>query len=86
LKVSAKGRTSGIHCAIGVGRRWGRIMDYGPAFELIENASAQGSEEYLTRKISSAVWKRNDPKSLKGLIQRVNSIRRDHVALQHNEG
>jgi starch synthase (maltosyl-transferring) len=61
---------------------------YGPAFELIENVPVrEGSEEYLdSEKYQVRVWNRNDPKSLKGLIRRVNSIRRDHVALQHNYG
>jgi starch synthase (maltosyl-transferring) len=61
---------------------------YGPAFELVENVPVrEGSEEYLdSEKYQVRVWNRNDPKSLKGLIRRVNSIRRDHVALQHNYG
>ena len=61
---------------------------YGPAFELMENVPVrEGSEEYLdSEKYQVRVWNRNDPKSLKGLIRRVNSIRRDHVALQHNYG
>ena len=61
---------------------------YGPAFELGENVPVrEGSEEYLdSEKYQVRVWNRNDPKSLKGLIRRVNSIRRDHVALQHNYG
>jgi starch synthase (maltosyl-transferring) len=61
---------------------------YGPAFELIENVPArEGSEEYLdSEKYQVRVWNRNDPKSLKGLIRRVNSIRRDHRALQHKDG
>jgi starch synthase (maltosyl-transferring) len=47
----------------------------------------EGSEEYLdSEKYQVRVWNRNDPKSLKGLIRQVNSIRRDHVALQHNSG
>jgi starch synthase (maltosyl-transferring) len=61
---------------------------YGPAFELMENVPVrEGSEEYLdSEKYQVRAWNRNDPKSLKGLIRRVNSIRRDHVALQHNYG
>jgi starch synthase (maltosyl-transferring) len=61
---------------------------YGPAFELMENVPVrEGSEEYLdSEKYQVRVWNRNDPKSLKGLIRRVNRIRRDHVALQHNYG
>ena len=61
---------------------------YGPAFELMENVPVrEGSEEYLdSEKYQVRIWNRKDPKSLKGLIRRVNSIRRDHVALQHNYG
>jgi starch synthase (maltosyl-transferring) len=61
---------------------------YGPAFELMENVPVrEGSEEYLdSEKYQVRVWNRNNPKSLKGLIRRVNSTRRDHVALQHNYG
>jgi starch synthase (maltosyl-transferring) len=61
---------------------------YGPAFELMENVPVrEGSEEYLdSEKYQVRVWNRNDPKGLKGLIRRVNSTRRDHVALQHNYG
>jgi starch synthase (maltosyl-transferring) len=61
---------------------------YGPAFELVENVPVrEGSEEYLdSEKYQVRVWNRNGPKSLKGLIRRMNSIRRDHVALQHNYG
>jgi starch synthase (maltosyl-transferring) len=61
---------------------------YGPVFELMENEPVrEGSEEYLdSEKYQVRVWNRNDPKSLKGLIRRVNSIRRDHNALQHNFG
>jgi starch synthase (maltosyl-transferring) len=61
---------------------------YGPAFELMENVAVrEGGEEYLdSEKYQVRVWNRNDPKSLKGLIRRVNSIRRDHIALQHSYG
>ncbi len=59
---------------------------YGPAFELGENKSVrEGSEEYLdSEKYQVRVWDRNDPKSLKTLIRRLNAIRRDSVALQSN--
>jgi starch synthase (maltosyl-transferring) len=59
---------------------------YGPAFELMENKPVrEGSEEYLdSEKYQIRVWDRNDPKSLKGLIRRVNGIRREHIALQSN--
>ncbi|MEQ1352962.1 MAG: alpha-1,4-glucan--maltose-1-phosphate maltosyltransferase, partial [Candidatus Acidiferrum sp.] len=59
---------------------------YGPAFELGENKPVrEGSEEYLdSEKYQVRVWDRNDPKSLKTLIRRLNAIRRDSVALQSN--
>ncbi len=59
---------------------------YGPAFELIENKPVrEGSEEYLdSEKYQVRVWDRNDPRSLKDLIRRVNGIRRDNIALQSN--
>ncbi len=59
---------------------------YGPAFELGENKPVrEGSEEYLdSEKYQVRVWDRDDPKSLKPLIRRLNSIRRDSMALQSN--
>jgi starch synthase (maltosyl-transferring) len=60
---------------------------YGPAFELVEHTAVRkGSEEYLdSEKYQVRVWNREDPKSLKDLIRRVNGIRREHEALQRNE-
>ena len=57
---------------------------YGPAFELCENkALRQGSEEYLdSEKYQIRAWDIASPASLKGLISRVNQIRREHPALQ----
>jgi starch synthase (maltosyl-transferring) len=57
---------------------------YGPAFELCENRPVrQGSEEYLdSEKYQIRSWQRGRPDSLKGLIARVNAIRRENVALQ----
>src|SRR5438309_3744253 len=57
---------------------------YGPAFELCENrAVRQGSEEYLdSEKYQIRAWDLNSPESLKGLVARVNEIRRENPALQ----
>ncbi len=57
---------------------------YGPAFELCENkALRQGSEEYLnSEKYQIRAWDIASPDSLKGLISRVNEIRRENPALQ----
>jgi starch synthase (maltosyl-transferring) len=57
---------------------------YGPAFELCENrALRQGSEEYLdSEKYQLRAWNIGSPESLKGLIMRVNEIRRENPALQ----
>lgn len=60
---------------------------YGPAFELGVNKAIEfGREEYLdSEKYEIKHWNVNDPGSLKGLIARVNAIRRDNLALQSNE-
>jgi len=57
---------------------------YGPAFELCENrALRQGSEEYLdSEKYQIRAWNTGSPDSLKGLVARVNEIRRENPALQ----
>src|SRR6266516_804835 len=57
---------------------------YGPAFELCENrALRQGSEEYLdSEKYQIRAWDTGSPDSLKGLVARVNEIRRENPALQ----
>jgi starch synthase (maltosyl-transferring) len=59
---------------------------YGPAYELAENRPVrEGSEEYLdSEKYQVRAWNRDDPRSLKDLIKRVNGIRREHRALQSN--
>ncbi len=61
---------------------------YGPAFELCEvRPREMGGEEYLdSEKYELKQWDLDDPNSLKGLIARVNRIRRDNAALQsdHN--
>ena len=57
---------------------------YGPAFELSEGRPAKpGSEEYLdSEKYQLRQWDRSDPQSLAPLITRINTIRRENVALQ----
>ncbi len=57
---------------------------YGPAFELCENRPKEfGSEEYLnSEKYEIRNWDIGSPDSLKGLIGRVNRIRRENPALQ----
>jgi starch synthase (maltosyl-transferring) len=59
---------------------------YGPAFELCENTPREaGSEEYLnSEKYEIRAWDLKSPDSLEGLISRVNRIRRENAALQHN--
>jgi starch synthase (maltosyl-transferring) len=65
---------------------------YGPAFELFEHRSAApgapppASEEYLNaEKYEIKHWDVERPDSLRGLIARVNSIRRDHPALRRDD-
>ncbi|UCG14892.1 MAG: alpha-1,4-glucan--maltose-1-phosphate maltosyltransferase, partial [Deltaproteobacteria bacterium] len=57
---------------------------YGPAFELCENRPREfGSEEYLdSEKYQITDWDLEGPNSLKGLVTRVNRIRRQNPALQ----
>ena len=57
---------------------------YGPAYELGENVPAkQVSEEYLnSEKYEIRHWDLDAPHSLSPLITRVNTIRRENVALQ----
>jgi len=59
---------------------------YGPAFELLEHEPREpGSEEYLdSEKYQRRVWDLERADSLRGFISRVNQIRRDNVALQHD--
>ena len=61
---------------------------YGPAFELMEARPREpGSEEYLdSEKYQLRSWELDRPDSLRELIARVNRIRREHPALQTNEG
>jgi starch synthase (maltosyl-transferring) len=59
---------------------------YGPAFELCEHRPREtGSEEYLdSEKYEIKYWDRDRPDSLREFIGRVNRIRRDNPALQHD--
>ncbi|MGH9043307.1 MAG: maltotransferase domain-containing protein [Acidimicrobiales bacterium] len=59
---------------------------YGPAFELMEHKARElGSEEYEhSEKYEVRFWEREHRPSLAGLIARINAVRREHPALQHN--
>jgi starch synthase (maltosyl-transferring) len=59
---------------------------YGPPFELsVREPREPGSEEYLhSEKFEVRHWELKSPDSLAGLITRVNEIRHDHPALQHD--
>lgn len=59
---------------------------YGPAFELFENTPREpGSEEYLdSEKYQIREWAVHRQDSLKDYIARVNRIRRENPALQHD--
>jgi starch synthase (maltosyl-transferring) len=59
---------------------------YGPAFELMEHWPAKpGSEEYLdSEKYEIRTWDLERPDSLRDIIARVNRIRQDNPALQHD--
>jgi len=57
---------------------------YGPAYELMENIPREsGGEEYLnSEKYEIRKWDTDRPDSLKGIISRLNAIRRENPALQ----
>jgi starch synthase (maltosyl-transferring) len=59
---------------------------YGPAFELMEHEPRDpGGEEYLdSEKYQIRHWDLERPDSLRGFIARMNQIRRDNPALQHD--
>jgi starch synthase (maltosyl-transferring) len=61
---------------------------YGPAYELCENRPlVPGKEEYLdSEKYQIRHWDLDDPASLRDLVARVNRARREHPALQRNDG
>jgi starch synthase (maltosyl-transferring) len=60
---------------------------YGPVFELQEHLGrGDGSEEYAnSEKYSVRHWDLDSPLSLADLVARVNSIRKEHPALQRND-
>jgi starch synthase (maltosyl-transferring) len=60
---------------------------YGPAFELMESDPREpGSEEYLhSEKYETRQWDLDDPRSLAGLIGRLNAVRRAQPALQQDQ-
>jgi starch synthase (maltosyl-transferring) len=59
---------------------------YGPAFELLENRAREaGSEEYLdSEKYQRRHWDVGRPDGLQEFVRRVNRIRRENPALQHD--
>jgi starch synthase (maltosyl-transferring) len=61
---------------------------YGPAFELCASSPREpGSEEYLdSEKYEIKQWDLEQPQSIRGLVARVNRIRRDNPALQSDRG
>ncbi len=61
---------------------------YGPAYELGEATPIEpGSEEYLnSEKYEQRTWDLARPDSLRPLITQVNRARREHAALQRNDG
>ena len=60
---------------------------YGPAFELLEHAPREaGSEEYLdSEKYELKRWELEREDSLRDFLTRLNAIRRDNPALQHDD-
>jgi starch synthase (maltosyl-transferring) len=58
---------------------------YGPAFELMDNQPVRpGKEEYLnSEKFEIKDWNLENPKSLKKIISRINTIRKENKALQN---
>lgn len=61
---------------------------YGPAFELMVNRPvAPGKEEYLhSEKYQAYTWNLEREDSLRDLLKRLNQIRRENPALQHDRG
>jgi starch synthase (maltosyl-transferring) len=58
---------------------------YGPAYELMENVPRGGVEEYVdNEKYQLRSWDIQRRDSLRPLIARINQIRKDNPALQHN--
>jgi starch synthase (maltosyl-transferring) len=60
---------------------------YGPVFELCVSDALPESEEYLgSEKYEVRHWNLDDPWSLRGWIERLNAVRRDHPALTEGRG
>jgi starch synthase (maltosyl-transferring) len=61
---------------------------YGPAYELGEHVAREpGSEEYLnSEKYEIRAWDLERPDSIGPLVAQLNRIRREHPALQSNDG
>ena len=58
---------------------------YGPAFELMDHVARPGSEEYVdNEKYELKHWEIARADSLRGLITRLNQIRRENPSLQDN--
>jgi starch synthase (maltosyl-transferring) len=58
---------------------------YGPAFELCESRAVGGSEEYQdSEKYQLRYWDNEQAGHIRGLVARVNQIRRENPALRHN--
>lgn len=56
---------------------------YGPAFELCENQPFPGKEEYIdNEKYEIKIWDWDRPGNIKGLLTRLNTIRKENPALQ----
>jgi len=57
---------------------------YGPPYEHVDNNQHPDREEYArNEKYEVRAWDWDDPHSLQPMIRRVNTIRQDHIALQH---
>jgi starch synthase (maltosyl-transferring) len=61
---------------------------YGPVYELMVHEPREaGSEEYLhSEKYEVHHWDLDSPSSLRHIVARLNRIRREHPALQRNDG
>jgi starch synthase (maltosyl-transferring) len=59
---------------------------YGPAFELMEHTPREpGGEEYLnSEKYEIKRWERERPDSLRGLVSKLNQVRKENPALQRD--
>jgi starch synthase (maltosyl-transferring) len=58
---------------------------YGPSYELMERVPREGVEEYVdNEKYQLRTWNLDHPDSLRHVIARLNRVRKDEEALQHN--